>query len=579
MKDLLKDLRFVTYLIFVAIAILLLIPKPRPGLLVTYVPDSKPCGLKDGDIINEVNHKSVKSVDEFIELLKTSDYVALMVNGKPKSCKARELFNITVRELPPTNLKFSMDLEGGTRVFLRPKERNVTRKLMEDIITTLNTRINLYGLKDMNVRKVGTDLIMIEMAGAGGEDIREFLAKQGKFEARIPIQRKNGEKLVIGDKEFSVSIRNQTVFIDSMSLKEGDEFKVGDVSVKVVNVTNQSVVFDSKVLEGKDVVFVYTNYPDSGLSPRNGGYEFFFKIRISERGARRFANVTKGLKSLTIGTAQRYLESPLNIYIDNKLVTSLRISADLAGKIVTEPAITGYRQTRTEAIKEMMRMQSILRSGSLPVELEIEKIDTISPTLGKKFINSVIFLFIVSSVVVSILIFVFYRDWKLSIPMILIALSEAVLILGTAANQLFAAFLLIGSFAVSVIKGDVKGWLAWAVSLFAMMMLFTIVIERWSLDVPAIAGLVAVAGTSVNQMIIIVDEYRRKEAGIKEKEETSMHMVWSGFMLLVAVMSALIFMGVGTLKGLAITTILEEYIGTFVTRPAFMSLIERKFRQ
>ncbi|RLE48232.1 MAG: hypothetical protein DRJ31_07630 [Candidatus Methanomethylicota archaeon] len=578
MKELFKDLRFLTYIALVTISLILLIPKPRPGLLVTYVPESQPCGLKEGDIINEVNHQPIKSVDEFARLIKQSDFVALKVNGKPKSCKAHELLNITVRELPATSLKFSMDLEGGTRVFLRPKEKNVTRLLMEEIITTLNTRINLYGLKDMNVRKVGSDLIMIEMAGAGGEDIREFLARQGKFEAKIPIQRRDGEKVMIGDTTLEIKIKNSTVYIDDEPYEDGDEFFVEDVRIVVTNVTNESVVLETSVFSGEDIVFVYTSYPDSGLAPRNGGYEFFFKVRISERGAERFAKVTKGLRAVTLGVGHRYLESPLNIYIDERLATSLRISADLAGKIVTEPAITGYRESKWEAVKEMMRMQSILRSGSLPVQLEIEKIDTISPTLGKKFMNSVIFLFIVSSGVVSVLIFIFYHDVKLAVPMILIALSEAVLILGTAANRLFACILLLVSFIVSVIKGDVKGWLAWGVSLFAMLILFTIVVQQWSLDVPAIAGLVAVAGTSVNQMIIIVDEFRRKEGGMKEKEETSMHMVWSGFMLLVAVMSALIFMGVGTLKGLAITTILEEYIGTFVTRPAFMSLIEKKYR-
>ena len=587
MKELLKDIRFVWYLILVGIAILLLVPRSSPGVIVTYA-GKNPCGLKEGDVITEVNNKPVNDVDDFIKEVKNAirlnlGEVPLKVNNRPVSCRLSNYtqLNVTIRKPAATNLHFSMDLEGGTRVFLKPETKNVTRLLMQEIIETINTRINLYGLKDMTVRTVGSDLIMIEMAGASGEEIRDFLSKQGKFEARIPILVKNKEVLSIGDEKVNVIVRNASVIINGTIYHIGDKFTLDDVSIELKNVTeNQTAVFSALVFSGDDIVFVYSNYPDSGLIPKPNGYEFFFKVKISDEGAKRFAKVTKHLKILPSIGGQNYLESPINIYIDKQLVTSLRISADLAGKYVSEPAITGFRTRRVEAIKEMLRLQSILRSGSLPVKLEIVKIDTVSPTLGKSFLEGVIKLFIVSSGVVSILIFIFYRDWKIVVPIILMGLSEALLILGTAASQLYAALLLFGGFIVSIIKGDVKGWLAWVVSLFALMTVSAIIVQPWSLDIPAIAGLIAVAGTSVNQMIIIVDEFKREGlARQKEAEETSMHMVWSGFMLLVAVMSALIFMCVGTLKGLAITTILEEYIGTFITRPAFMSLLEKKFRK
>jgi len=149
------------------------------------------------------------------------------------------------------------------------------------------------------------------------------------------------------------------------------------------------------------------------------------------------------------------------------------------------------------------------------------------------------------------------------------------LILGSAAASSFAGFLIFAGLIVSIYKGEIKGWLAWLLSFSAVLVLMTIVISPWTLDIPAIVGLVVVIGSSVNQMIIITDQLLLKEGGRKEREETSMHMVWSGFMILVATMSVMIWLGVGTLKGLAITTILEEYIGVFITRPAFASILER----
>ena len=42
-------------------------------------------------------------------------------------------------------------------------------------------------------------------------------------------------------------------------------------------------------------------------------------------------------------------------------------------------------------LDNMKKLQTILITGSLPVKLEVVKLDTVSPTLGKEFLDNILF--------------------------------------------------------------------------------------------------------------------------------------------------------------------------------------------
>jgi len=77
--------------------------------------------------------------------------------------------------------------------------------------------------------------------------------------------------------------------------------------------------------------------------------------------------------------------------VDDKLVDSLSIGEGLKGRVTTQISISGSGSGETqdlaydEAQKSMHKLQTILITGSLPYKLEIAKLDTISPALGKDF--------------------------------------------------------------------------------------------------------------------------------------------------------------------------------------------------
>ena len=112
----------------------------------------------------------------------------------------------------------------------------------------------------------------------------------------------------------------------------------------------------------------------------------------------------------------------------------------------------------------MKKLQTILKTGSLPYKLEIVKLDTISPSLGESFTKNIILLGLIVFIIISVILFVKYRKIKITLAVIMTMFSEAFITLGVAA------------------------------------------LISWNLDAPSIAGIIAGMGTGVNDQIIIIDE-------------------------------------------------------------------------
>jgi len=124
-----------------------------------------------------------------------------------------------------------------------------------------------------------------------------------------------------------------------------------------------------------------------------------------------------------------------------------------------------------DAIVSMKKLQTVLTTGSLPVKINIVKTDTISPTLGEQFIKNIMLVGLLAIIGVSLVIFIRYRNLKVSIPVIITMLSEVFILLGFAS--------LVG----------------------------------WNLDIAAIAGILIAVGTGVDDQIVITDETMKKAIG------------------------------------------------------------------
>ncbi len=470
------------------------------------------------EIITEINSVPIVDMDSYydtISQINNNDTILVKTNRGTYTLESIEVVNgsaktgLSVYSAPKSNLRLGLDLEGGTRAILKPEGNSSNNESqftadVDIVIESLKQRLNVYGLSDITVRSAqdldGNTFITVEIAGANEEEVRTLIAQQGKFEGKIG---------------------NKTVFIGG-----------GDI-VSVCRTSDCSFAVD----------------PNSGGCARVGTDEyactFSFRITLSQEAAQRMADTTRELSVVSSAESRGYLNETLDLYLDDELVDQLRIAAELKGAVSTDISISGPGIGRTaqeaaiDSAQNMKNLQTVLITGSLPVKLEIVKMDSLSPLLGKEFISSSIKTALVAALIVVLMIFLRYRRFETIFPVTTIMLSEIVITLGFAA--------LVG----------------------------------WNLDLSAIAGIIIAIGSGVDDQIVITDELlgggRRQTTGYinwKQRVKNAFFIVFAAFATTLVSMIPLFTAGVGLLKGFAFTTIVGITIGVLITRPAFAQMLE-----
>ncbi len=458
----------------------------------TVLPSYKVTTLNETKTINVTKLKfnpetnTSYNVTEFVE----EPIVIKEINGTQN-------IGLSVYDRPTSNIRKGLDLEGGTRVILEPVGE-IDENDIDIVIDNIKRRLNVYGVSDIIVRPTkdfaGNLFIAVEIAGVNKDEVRELLSKQGKFEAKVG---------------------STTVF-----------------------------------LGGDDVAYVCRTPDCSGIDPYSGcgqsGDQHFcrfrFAIKLSPEAAQRQADATNNLQVVLDTSGEGYLTENLSLYLDDQLVDQLRISSELKGSAQTDISITGSgiglteREAISDALASMKQLQTVLITGSLPVKLDIVKTDAVSPVLGQTFVKNVLYVGLLAMIAVVLVVFIRYREWRVSIPMVITMVSEVVILLGMAS--------LIG----------------------------------WRLDLAAIAGIIIAVGTGVDDQIVIADETLRKEhrtvLSWKERLKRAFFIIMAAYFTTVVAMMPLWFAGAGLLKGFALTTILGVSIGVFITRPAFAVIME-----
>ncbi len=539
---LLKNPRIMILIFFVVISLLLISPNPNPrGYVVEYIQkNSTVSGINIGDVLYKINDQDVLAALE----KEYYDTIKIETSAGTRYVSVNGSLGISVEPEPFSNLKFGLDLKGGVRALVEP---NVTdNETINQIISTLQTRINVYGLRESIFRPVyyeGKGFIEISMAGGTQEELKELLEHQGKFEAKIPVilEIVDSGCLLKLDKEYSVAVDNNSISINGVSAGIGDSFTLAGVKFSIESIDNE-LNLTSTVFTGSDIVTVFFDPQKSRIEQSGDGYNWFFSVKLSNNGAEKFALVTQNVPvaKMQVGTGDRYLESRIYLYLDGNLIDDLNIAAELKGKVVTEVMITGWSNSLDQASKTKAQLQSILRSGALPASIEIVQMDTVSPTLGMGFLRSAIIAGGIAILVVSLIAFIRYRKIKFMVPMIAVSLSEVIIILGIAS------------------------------------------LINWTIDLAAIAGIIAAIGTGIDAQIIILDQSLRKErliVTLKERVERAFFIIFGAGGTTIAAMLPLMTIGFGLLRGFAITTIIGVLAGILIARPAFGVIVRSMLKE
>ncbi|MFH1308548.1 MAG: preprotein translocase subunit SecD [Patescibacteria group bacterium] len=452
-------------------------------------------GIAKGQILYSINGNKIEALadyslalenlEERVEIATSEQEYVFILDGE---------LGLTIEEIPLTRIKMGLDLQGGARALVKP-ERTLTTQEMNDLKDTVSRRLNVYGITDIEVRDVrdisGEQYLLVQLAGVTPKDLEELIGQQGKFEAKIG----NEVAFVGGNNDLTYVCRN-------------------------------------------DATCERIEYPcfetDTGY-----GCKFTFEIHLSEEAAKRHAAITANLEE-NISAGNSYLNETLDLYLDDVLVDQLLIGAELKGMETTRVSISGsgVGATNLEAVEDsrenMKKLQTILKTGSLPFKLKIEKLDSISPLLGQEFIKNILWAGLIAIIAVCLIIYLRYRRMKLFIPVVVTLVSELILILGVAA------------------------------------------IIKWNIDLPAIAGILAAIGTGVDDQIVMIDESRvSKQYSIKERIKRAFFIIMGAYVTVVVSLLPLMWAGAGLLVGFAVTTLIGVTIGVLITRPAFSEILKR----
>ncbi|MDW7726367.1 MAG: preprotein translocase subunit SecD [Candidatus Methanoperedens sp.] len=260
--------------------------------------------------------------------------------------------------LAPVGGKVAMFRQGVTE-----ETRDLTKKILDD-------KLNTLGLKDIPIRTVGDNYILIDLAGIDITTAREIAATPGKFEIRIQVEGNETAHVLYGDQIISVGIPEQErgeVWGVSFTLSDNGAAALRDAAIKYGAVTNPEAHF-------------------------------------------------------------------LNMYLDDEMVFSAPLAPELARNIQSVPVMNLVSTTGQgeEGRARAIELQVHLRAGALPVNVEVIGSGQVSAELGEKFKEQVAIAGIITLMVVAFVVFLRYRQRNIIIPMLATSFSEVIIILGFA---------------------------------------------------------------------------------------------------------------------------------------------------
>jgi len=227
----------------------------------------------------------------------------------------------------------------------------------------------------------------------------------------------------------------------------------------------------------------------------------------------------------------------LVMILDNETVYSAPLGGDLPAQPRSGPvrSLSASTGTGDAGLEDAMTLQIHLRAGALPVKVEIVGSGSVPAALGEQFKTTVALAGLLALLTVGIVVYYRYREPAIVLPMVATNLAEIIILLG------IARFII-------------------------------------QLDLATIAGLIAVVGTGIDQLVIITDEVlhegRVPSPNLYMKRYgRALGIIAVAAATVVIAMLPLALMDLSTLRGFAIVTILGVLIGILVTRPAYGKII------
>jgi preprotein translocase subunit SecD len=443
-----------------------------------------------------------------------------------------------------TNLQFGLDLQEGSWLQLEFKaavvgyQSNIQSEAdLEKFISALKTRL------DADIEVIGPDKI----------EIRKYYSR----EELEPIFAENGAKIIT----YQQGVSKETASDIKRILEQKVNF-AGTQDAKVNTITGLDgitryirVELAGKTMkqaqdivgkQGKFEIRVQTDggqtehviYGDTISSVSNpsqeppGSNSWGVGFTLSDDGAKEFRDMV-----VKTGAVDNPESHQLFMLLDNVQVYGAPLSPDLAARLKAEPVKQLYASTGsgTASMTAAQNLEIHLRAGALPVDVSVAGSGSVSAALGEHFKTMVILAALLAILTVGLTVYFRYREPAIVLPMMAINVSELIILLG---------------------------------------------ISRWiiQLDLATIAGLIAVLGTGIDQLVIITDEILHEgrvpsPTLYRKRLARALTIIVASASTVIIAMIPLVVMDLSTLRGFALITIIGVFVGVVVTRPAYGRII------
>lgn len=480
---------------------------------------------------------------------------------------------------------FGIDFVGGTRIPV-VLEHGVDKETMNELVQTIKSRVNTMGLKEVKATAVGDSLVNIEIASTDEATIafiERILPQQGVFQGIV-----DGKVAVSGDHIFRTTIspmsgsqlvqqRADWGVSFSVDREGGDQFATAakgkadyPVYMFIDRPTDAALFytresFKSYILQdsgekeamrsvqgllalegGKDIpVYIMEDIPANLTAPTNKT-----KAIVSENLS---AEAKDGLRARGYQVVEypeekmkpAFMRTKTGVLVVDKLEAVGLLTAPLLGGSITSGVpnyafvITGSlgnemgsTQKAQEAVAKQKNIETILKGGALPVQISLGSRTMLPASLGMEFLRLSVIAIAASLAIISILIGIRYRNLRATMPIVLISMAELTILLS-----------ILGSFTI---------------------------------DLAAMAGIIAAIGVGVDAQIVITDELLKKDQHTTaEKVDLAFSIIRTNAIVAIFSMVALIFSQFLEIRNFAMSTILGAMLGYLLTRPAYAVLVEK----
>ncbi|TBH21536.1 protein translocase subunit SecD [Thermus thermamylovorans] len=282
-------------------------------------------------------------------------------------------------------VRLGLDLQGGLRVVLEADVPEPTLDDLEKARIVLLNRIDALGVAEPLVQLEGQKRIVVELPGLSQADQERALNLIG-------------QRAVLEFRILREGATGVTVAQINQALRENPRLRREDLERDLIRPED----LGPPLLTGADLADARAVFDPFGRPQ--------VSLTFTPEGARRFEEVTRA----NIGRQ-------LAVVLDGKVYTAPVIRQAITGG---QAVIEGLA-----SLEEASEIALVLRSGALPVPLQVAEIRAIGPTLGQDAIEAGLRAALIGTLAIFLLIFAYY-GLSLGMVVALGLLYTGVLILG-----------------------------------------------------------------------------------------------------------------------------------------------------